>query len=241
MIGMGTIVNAAAVAVGACIGLLLKKGIRQDIQASINKALGIAVLVIGLNGVIKYMFTVGEDGSLSDHGSMLLLVSLVAGTLLGEMLRIDDRLGGIGGLIERKFHLQGVSKGMIDACLVFCVGAMSIIGAFNDGLRGEPQVLYLKAALDFVGAVVMASTMGIGVLFSAVPLVLYQGSLTLLAGVLEPVLSGQMLSDVCMVGYAMVMCIGINFLGDVKIKTANMLPALLVPVVYNLTMLLKTL
>ncbi len=226
----GTLINAAAVAAGGSVGLLLKKSVARLDSDSINKAMGIAVIVLGLNGVISSMFTIGADGGLSSSGELLLIVSLVLGVIAGEALRIDDRLNGLSGLVEEKLHLTGFAQSFVNGTLIYCVGAMAIIGALNDGLRGDASVLYVKSLLDGISSVVLAATMGPGVIFAAVPVLLYQGAITLLAGAIEPLLTGALLDQICAVGYCLVLCIGVNFLGAAKIKTANLLPALLVPV-----------
>lgn len=238
---IGTIVNTAAIALGGLLGLLIKRGVPKHIEESVMSALGVGILIIALNGVIGSMFTAAPTGKLTDSGGLLLVVSLAGGTLLGELLRLDDRLNSLGLMMERKLRLDGFAKGFISASLIFCVGAMAIIGPLNDGLRGDASVLYIKSALDGVTALILASTLGVGVLFSAVPVFFYQGGIALLAGVLTKVVSDDLMSMICMVGYAIVLSIGLNFIGSTKIKTANLLPALLVPVVYNLLMMLKTL
>ena len=207
----GTLVNAAAIAAGGCVGLLLKKGVKGSHQDSINKALGVAVLVLGLNGVISSMFTVNADGTLASSGELLLIISLV----------------------ERRLHLSGFAQSFVNGALIYCVGAMAIIGALNDGLRGDASVLYIKSLLDGISSVVLGATLGPGVIFAALPVLVYQGAISLLAGALEPFLAGELLGQICGVGYCLVLCIGINFLGMTKIKTANMLPALLVPVLWS--------
>lgn len=228
----GTLVNAAAVAAGGCLGLLLKKGVSKIDPDAVNKAMGVAVIVLGLNGVIASMFTVQENGVLSSAGELLLIVSLVLGVIAGEALRIDERLNALSGLVERKLRLTGFAQSFVNGTLIYCVGAMAIIGALNDGLRGDASVLYVKSLLDGISSVVLAATMGPGVIFAAIPVFLYQGAITFLAGALEPLLAGALLNQICAVGYCLVLCIGINFLGGVKIKTANLLPALLVPVLW---------
>lgn len=230
---LGTLVNAAAVAAGGCAGLALKRAVRRIDEDSIHKALGVAVLVLGLNGVISSMFTVNSDGTLTSSGELLLIVSLVLGVLAGEALRIDSRLNGLSGLVETKLHLTGFAQSFVNGTLIYCVGAMAIIGALNDGLRGDASVLYVKSLLDGVSSVVLGATLGPGVIFAAVPVLVYQGGITLLAGALEPLLSGALLTQICGVGYCLVLCIGVNFLGVTKIKTANLLPALLVPVLWH--------
>lgn len=231
---LGTIVNAIAVVAGSLVGLMAKKGIPAHLEDALHKAMGLAVIVIGLNGVITNMITVKPDGSLSSSGELLLIFSLVIGVVAGELLRIDDHLNGLAGMVEKRFHLTGFAASFVSGTLIFCVGAMTIIGAINDGLRGDSSVLFVKSTLDGISSIVLAATMGPGVLFSSIPILLYQGSLSLLAGILEPFLQGVLLNQICAVGYVMVACIGINFMGSFKIKTANFLPALLVPPLWQL-------
>ena len=232
----GTIVNAAAVIIGGLIGFFLKKGIRKEIMDGIMKAEGIAVIVIGMNGVITNMLSVGADGKITESGGLVLLISLVLGALVGELLKIDEKINSLGNKIEKKVKTEGFSKGMVSACLIFCVGSMSIIGSINDGLAGDSSVLFIKSTLDFITAIVLASTMGIGVVFSFVPLFIYQGSISLFASAIKPVIEAypDMMLQFSAVGYAIIMCIGINFIAGEKFKTANLLPAMLVPVLYNL-------
>ena len=227
---IGTVVNALAIAAGGLVGLLLKKGMKPSYEQSIHKTLGIAVIVLGLNGIISAMFTVKEGGALASSGELLLIISLVVGMFLGELLDIDGRLNRFGARVEAKIGSAGFGAAFINGTLIYCVGAMAIVGSINDGLLGDPSVLYVKSMLDGIGSIILGATMGVGVCFSAIPVFVYQGSITLLSGVLAPYLQGELLGQLCMVGYAMVACIGLNFISDqVKIKTANMLPALLIP------------
>lgn len=225
----GTIVNAGAIVAGGAAGLLAKKGIPAPMEDALHKAMGLAVIVIGLNGVATNMVTAGADGALSSSGELLLVFSLVLGVLAGESLQIEEHLNGLSSRVERKLHLTGFASSFVSGTLIYCVGAMAIIGSINDGLRGDPSVLYVKSTLDGVSSIVLGATMGPGVIFSAIPVVLYQGAITLLAGLLEPVLQGELLRQICAVGYVLVGCIGINFMGSYHIKTANFLPSLLVP------------
>lgn len=236
----GTIVNVIAVVIGGTIGLLLKKGIKSEIMDNVMKAEGVAVLIIGMNGVLTNMLSVGEGGKITDNGGIILLISLALGALLGEILKIDDRINGLGSWVESKMKSNGFSKGFVSAFIIYCVGSMSIIGSINDGLSGDSSVLLVKSTLDFITAMVLSSTMGIGVIFAAVPLFAYQGLISLFASYIKPVLeaSPNMMVQLSMVGYAIIMCIGINFIAGPKIKTANLLPAMLVPVAYNLALLL---
>lgn len=226
---VGTLVNAGAIVAGGAVGLLAKKGIPAHMEQALHRAMGLAVIVIGINGVITNMITVGQGGALSSSGELLLVFSLVLGVLAGETLQIEERLNGLSAKVEQKLHLTGFAASFVSGTLIYCVGAMAIIGSINDGLQGDPSVLYVKSTLDGISSIVLGATMGPGVIFSALPVVLYQGSITLLAGVLAPVLQGELLSQLCAVGFVLVACIGVNFMGSYHIKTANFLPALLVP------------
>ena len=228
----GTLVNCVAV-----IGVLLKKGIKPTYAESINKALGLAVLIIGLNGVIANMFTV-KNGKVSSSGELMLIIFLVVGTLIGELLKLDERFGKFCNKIENKFQAKGFASGFINGTVLFCVGAMSIIGSINDGLTGDSSILFVKSALDAVNAVIFGATLGFGVIFTFIPMLIYQGGISLLAGTLGGILQGELLEQICMVGYAIIMAIGLNFLLKDKFKTLNMVPALFLPVVYHYILLL---
>lgn len=233
---MGTLINAGLIVLGGVIGLVFKKAVSKQMEHSIHKATGIAVLIIGICGVLSAMLKTNDQGGVSSSGELLLVVSLVLGTFVGELLKLDDRLNKGCMWIENKFKMSNFAAGFITSTMIYCVGAMAIVGSINDGLLGDSSTLVIKGILDGVTSVVLAASLGYGVLFSAVPILLYQGSITLLAGMLNKVLVGDLLNNICMVGYALVMCIGVNFLynGDKKIKTVNMLPSLLVPVIYEI-------
>ena len=228
---LGTFVNAGAIVLGGLIGLIFKKGLSKGMEDTIHKALGISILILGLNGAIGAMFTV-KDGRLSSSGELLLIVSLVAGGAAGELLKLEDRFERFGRFVEGKTRLSGFSRGFVTAAIVYCVGAMAIIGALNDGLRGDSGVLLIKSLLDGISSVILGATLGVGGLFSCIPVFLYQGAISLFAGLISPYLADELLHGLYMVGYAIVMCIGINFLGLTKIRITNLLPALLVPVLY---------
>ena len=233
----GTLVNCAAVIAGGSIGLIFKKGIKDSYTESVNKSLGLAILIIGLNGVISNMFSVA-DGKISSSGELLLVVYLVIGTLFGEMLKLEQRFNGFCTGIESKFKAGGFASGFVNGTVLFCVGAMAIIGSINDGLRGDSSVLFVKSALDFTTAIIFGATLGFGVIFTFIPLLIYQGGITLLAGSLSGILQGDVLTQLCAVGYSIIMAIGINFIFDKKFKTLNMLPSIFLPVVYHYILVL---
>ena len=233
----GTLVNCVAVIIGGLIGLLMKKGIKDSYAQSINKSLGIAVLIIGLNGVISNMFTVTE-GKLSSSGELLLIVFLVVGTFIGELLKLDDRFNSFCGKIDNKLKGGGFASGFINGTCLFCIGAMSVIGSLNDGLTGDSSVLFVKSALDFVNAVIFGATLGFGVVFVCIPMLIYQGGISLLAGSLSGLLQGELLTQMCMVGYSIIVAIGFNFFLEKKFKTLNMVPAMFLPIVYHYILVL---
>lgn len=233
---MGTLINAALVLVGGTIGLIFKKVLSKEMEYSIQKATGVAVLIIGICGILSAMLRVDAEGSISSGGELLLVVSLALGTFLGELLHLEERLNKGCKRMEEKFKMSDFSAGFITSTIIYCIGAMAIVGSIQDGLLGDSSTLITKGIIDGVTSVVLAASLGYGVLFSVVPILIYQGGMTLLARQLDQVLAGELLQNICMVGYALVMCIGINFLyqSDKKMKTVNMLPSLLVPIVYAL-------
>lgn len=232
---MGTIVNALAVIVGGTVGLLFKKGLPKSVEENVPKFVGTGVTIIGICGILTSMLSINlETGRISSSGELVLVLSLAFGGILGEVIRIDDHLNAGGMAIEKKFGAEGFAKGFISASMIFCIGAMAIVGALADGLSGDSSTLYVKAMLDGITSIVMAATLGYGVLFSAVAIFIYQGAISLCAGLLSGVLVGVLLDQICMVGYCIVLLIGTNMLGSTKVKTANLLPAMLGPIVYNI-------
>lgn len=231
---LGTVINVLAVVVGGIIGMFLKKSIKKDIMDNVMKAEGVAVLIIGMNGVLTNMLSI-ENGKITESGGMILLVSLALGAFIGEATRLDAGINGLGTLVEKRVKSDGFAKGFVSAFIIFCVGSMSIIGAINDGLYGDSSVLIVKSTLDFITAMVLASTMGVGVVFACVPLFAYQGLISLFASYIKPLVEEypDMMMQFSAVGYAIIMCIGINFIAGQKIRTANLLPAMLIPILYN--------
>ncbi|MCL2110701.1 MAG: DUF554 domain-containing protein [Clostridiales bacterium] len=228
----GTFVNVGAIVAGSLVGLLLKRGIPEKITDSLLKAVGLVVLIVGFNGVLIAMMSVGLDGRLREEGVLLLLISLAVGCLVGELLKIEDRLNGLGGIMERRLKSDNFAKGFVTASLVFVIGAMSVIGALNDGLSGDSTILFTKAIMDGITAIVLTTALGIGVMFSAVSVFIVQGAISLLARLIAPYVSDDLIRMFSMVGFAIVMAIGFNFLTDAKIRIANLLPALVIPVIY---------
>lgn len=237
MPGIGTIVNVITVIAGSTIGLLAKKGLSEKMQESIMKSLGIATMFIGIGCTMQEMLVVGEDGKLSTNGIMLMIISLVLGTVIGEICKIEDRLEGIGDKMKKWRFLGGDSRfteGFVTATLVVCVGAMAIVGSLRDGLQNDPSLLFSKSILDFISTMIFASTLGVGVLCSVIPMAIYQGGITLLSGVIGQYLTDEIISGMSLVGSVMIFAVGINLFFGKKVKVGNMLPGLLIPVVYGI-------
>ena len=234
---LGNLVNFGAIVIGSLIGLLFKKAIKEEHKNAVTKALGIGVIIIGLNGVITNMITIGENG-LSSSGELLLIVSLVIGTFIGSLCKIDERFNLLANKVENKFKMSGFAQGFVYSTILYCVGSMAILGGIQDGL-GDPSILYTKAVLDGVNAIILTSTMGFGVIFSSIVVFVYQLIFVLLGKFgLQSVLTGTLLSQFSFVGYAIIFAIGLNFIIKDKIKTANMLPAMLVPIVWHYILVL---
>ncbi len=230
----GTLVNAAAVAAGGLLGLLFKKNVKPSLSEACMKAVGAATVLIGIAGALAAMFRVNQDGSIASNGGLFLLISLVFGTLIGELIRLHDHMESLSGKLETAFHLTGFSKGFVDASVLFCAGAMTIVGSLNDGLYGDSSVLFIKSAIDFFAALFLAAALGVGVPFSALFVLLFQGAITLSAGLLAPVLTPAIMNALSAAGFAIVLCIGLNLMGIAKIKTTNMVFALPVAVLLAL-------
>ena len=238
MFGLGTIANIIAIIIGSTIGLLIKGGLKQRFQDTIMHALGLAVMFIGISGVLQGLFVV-KDNSLGTVNIMLMIVSLAVGAFLGELIDIEARLDRMGNFIKKSLKVKGEKgqnfvEGFVTSSLLFCIGAMAIIGALQDGLSGDPSMLYAKSFIDGVCAAIFTSTLGIGVLFSVIPLGIYQGAITVSAQYVEPFLSAELISNLSFVGSILIFGIGINMIFGKKIKCGNLLPAVLVPVAYEI-------
>ena len=236
MIGLGTIINTLGVLGGGFIGLLIKGGLKESFQKSLIKACGIAVIIMGIGGSLSKMLTVNDNG-FEMQGTMLLILSMVIGTAIGELMDIEQKMERLGERIKIKVKAQNDAKfveGFVNVSLIICVGAMAIVGSIQDGVYGDYSMLVAKAVLDAVITCVFASTYGIGVLFSASVIFIYQGLITLLAHFIGAFVSGPMLNDLSLVGNALIACVGINLVFDKTIKVGNMLPALVIPIIYEI-------
>lgn len=240
MIGVGTLINTAAVIVGGLIGLLLKNGLKEDLQKSLQKACGIATIFIGASGTLGKMFVI-RDGGIETKGSMLLIFSLVIGIAIGELLRLESRMDNLGEKIKRLVHRENDNRfvdSFVNVSLIICVGAMAIVGSIQDGMSGDYSMLAAKSILDFVIVMVFASSGGVGSVFAAIPLFLYQGAITLAAAVGGSFISETIINDLSFVGSALIFCVGLNLAVGKKIPVGNLLPALVVPVAYRLLLMI---
>ena len=240
MVGLGTLVNMTAIILGATLGIILHSGLKQRFQDTIMNALGLAVIFIGISGALQGLFAVEGDGLVTAN-TMLMIISLALGGLIGEIIDIETKLNRMGELIRMKMKVKGEKgsnfvEGFVTSSLLYCVGAMAIIGSLKDGLTGDASMLFAKSFLDGISAVILASTLGIGVLFSAVPLGIYQGLITFLAKYIEPFLSDQLIANISFIGSILIFGIGINMVFGKKIKCGNLLPAVLIPIAYEAIM-----
>ncbi|MCI8909896.1 MAG: DUF554 domain-containing protein [Oscillibacter sp.] len=236
----GTIINAAAVLAGSLAGLLLKwlAGHFASRLPAGSAALGQRLQEIIMSGVALCVLYIGISGALKGNNTLVAILSMVAGALLGELLDLDRRMRSLGDWVQKKTERltrgeggASVSEGFVTASLLFCVGAMAIVGALENGLTGNYETLQAKALLDGISAIVFASSLGIGVAFSAVAVFLYQGSISLLASVLEPYLGGEaVIAEMTCVGSLLIVALATNMLGVTKIKVMNLVPAVFVPI-----------
>ena len=219
---LGTIVNSIAIIIGALLGIIIKKGIKEKYKSTIMDGIGLSIMIIGIMGGIK------------TDNIVLIIASIVVGSIIGEIIDIDYKLEKLGHNMEMKFGKgdSNFSKGFVTASLVYCIGAMAIVGALESGLTGNHETLFAKSILDGITAILFASTFGIGVAFSAIPVFIYQGIITLLANSAKDLLTVNVINEMSAVGGILILAIGINLLGIKKIKVANMLPSIIIPLIY---------
>lgn len=242
MRGLGTLINIVTILIGATIGTFLKGGLPARFEKTVKSAAGLSTIVIGITGTLSEMFAVNADGSISTNGIMLMVISLVLGAIVGEAVDIEEKLERVGNFCKKKASFMAKDNpkfvdGFVSTSLLFCVGAMAIVGSIQDGLVGDYTILAAKAVLDGVMSIVLAASLGSGVFLSVIAVGIYQGLITLLAGVLEPFMTDVLISQLSLVGSVLVMAIGFNLLFDKKVvKVGNLLPAVLIPVFYQIAL-----
>ena len=232
MIGLGTLINSAGIVVGGVIGLFAGKLFREEQQESLNKACGVSVLFIAIAGAMEGMLKI-RDGVLSSGKSLLVVLCLALGTTIGELIGIEKGFERFGNWLKKKTRSSGDTgfvNAFITASLTVSIGAMAIVGAIQDGLTGNYYTLAVKTVLDFIIVAVMTSSMGKGAIFSAIPVFVFEGGITLLARLISPVLTETALAYLSLIGSVLIFCIGINLVGGKKLRVANMLPAVLLAI-----------
>lgn len=234
MIGLGTFYNALGVVFGGLLGLLIGQRLSEDFHETLLKVTGVAVFVLGIAGTFEKMLVV-HGSHVESHGSMMLILSLVLGTVLGELLKIEEGLESFGNWLKEKTGNQGDTS-FVDAfmttALTICIGAMAVVGAVQDDLTGDTSTLLAKAILDMVIVLVLTVSKGKGAIFAVVPLVIFQGLITLLAHLIAPIMTPQALSNLSLVGSSLILCVGINLIWGKRIKVANLLPAVLIAIIW---------
>ena len=234
MIGSGTIINAGAIILAGILGMLFGKVLKEGMQKTLITATGLCVLFIGIGGALEEMLSISE-GKLSSSGSMMMIGCFVAGTLLGEWLDIERRMEQFGAWLKVKTKSEGDSyfiEGFVTASMTVCIGAMAVVGAIQDGISGDYSLLVAKSVLDFIIIFIMTSSLGKGCLFSAIPVALFQGAFTLLARLIEPLMTERALSNLSLTGSMLIFCVGVNLIWGKRIKVANMLPTIVFAVVW---------
>lgn len=226
---LGTIVNALAIVVGSLIGMFVKGGISEKVSKTIMEGLALCVLLIGLSNIVGVLDKLGSNGTL------VIILSIVIGSGIGEKIDIDKKIENLGKSIEEKLKGKGgrVADGFVTASLLFCIGAMAIIGSLESGLSGNHSTLFAKSILDGITSIIIASSLGIGVTISSVSVFLYQGLITICASYLKPLLVDAVIANMTAVGGLLIIALSLNMIGASKIKVANMLPAIFLPIVYQ--------
>ena len=227
---IGVLVNVITIIVGSCVGLLFKKGIPERVSKAAMIGLGACTLYIGISG------------SLCGENVLILIAAVVLGGICGTLLNIDGAINALAEKVEKKFKKDNkqtsIAEGLVSATLLFCVGSMTVTGSIQAGLTGDNSVLITKATLDLVSSMMLASSLGVGVLLSSVSVLVIQGGLVLLAGIISPFMSTGAINEMTCAGSLLIIMIGTNLMGITKIKVADYLPAILfAPIIYNITLL----
>ena len=233
MIGFGTILNTAAILAGGLLGAMFGRFLSESAQDTLTKVCGVSTLFIAITGALEKMLWV-ENGKILSGGSMLVIGCLAIGAVIGELLKIEDAFERFGQWLKIKSG-NAKDKGFVDAfvtaSLTVCIGAMAIVGSIQDGIAGDYSILATKAILDLIIIMVMSSSMGKGAVFSAIPVAVFQGSITLLAGLVKPLMTEAALNNLSLVGNVLIFCVGINLVWGKKVKVANLLPAIVIAVI----------
>lgn len=229
MPGLGTLINAAGIIIGGFAGLLFGKLIKPRMQETMTCACGICVIFLGIAGAMEKMLTAHENGTLVSGGTMMVIASVVLGALLGELINIEAGLERFGGWLKKVTHSEGDGgfiDGFVNASLTVCIGAMAVVGAIQDGIYGDYSTLTAKAVLDLIIIMIMTSAKGKGCIFSAIPVIVFQGVITALSRLIEPIMTEPALSNLSLVGSILIFCVGVNLVWGKKVRVANFLPGI---------------
>lgn len=233
MIGTGTLINTGAIIVGGLTGHFIGKLFQEEQQDALNKACGISVLFIAIAGAMQGMLKV-DQGALVSGQSMLVVLCLAIGTVIGELIGIEKGFERFGEWLKQKTGNSGDKEfvnAFVTASLTVCIGAMAIVGAIQDGIMGDYTTLAVKSVLDFIIIAVMTSSLGKGSAFSAIPVFFFEGAITLLARVISPIMTETAIAYLSLIGSVLIFCVGVNLVWGKKVRVANMLPAVLLAVI----------
>ena len=229
MVGLGTIINTLAILAGGILGMVFGRFFKESVQDALCKTCGVCTLFLGIAGALEGMLTVDGNGVVSG-GTMLIIGCLALGSLAGELLDLEGAFERFGQWLKLKTG-NAKDKGFVDAfvtaSLTVCIGAMAIVGSIQDGILGDYSILAAKAVLDLIIILVMTCSMGKGCIFSAIPVAVFQGSITALAGLIRPLMTEAALGNLSMIGSILIFCVGVNLVWGKKLKVANMLPAVI--------------
>ncbi len=232
MTGLGTIINSISIVAGGLIGHFTGKLFKSEQQESLNKACGVSVLFIGIAGAMEGMLKI-NGSEISSGKSMLVVLCLALGTILGELIGIENGFEQFGEWLKKKTGNSGDASfvnAFVTASLTVSIGAMAIVGAIQDGLTGDYSTLVVKSVLDFIIIVVMTSSMGKGAMFSAIPVFAFEGCITLLAQLVSPVMTQTAIAYLSLIGSVLIFCVGVNLVWGKKLSVANMLPSVVLAV-----------
>lgn len=233
MIGIGTLINGASIVIGGLAGRFIGRLFNTEQQDALTKACGICVLFIAIAGSMQGMLRI-DQGTLVSGRSMLVVLCLAIGTVIGELLKIEDKFERFGEWLKKKTGNSGDAQfvnGFVTASLTVCIGAMAIVGAIQDGLLGDYSTLAVKSVLDCIVIAVMTSSMGKGCAYSAIPVIIFEGTITIFARLISPILTDTAVSYLSLIGSILIFCVGINLVWGKKIRVANMLPSIVVAII----------
>ena len=236
MIGLGTILNVGGILLGGVAGMLFGKGLPKRFQDTLMSAVALCVLFLGVGGCLQEMLAI-VDGGLESGGTMMMIGSFAVGAILGELLDLEGKMERFGEWLKHKTKSDGDATfvdGFVTASLTVCIGAMAVVGAIQDGIRGDYSILLAKAILDLIIVMIMTASMGKGCIFSAIPVGMFQGAVTLLARQLEPLMTAPALSNLSLTGSMLIFCVGVNSIWGKKFKVANLLPTIFVAMIWGI-------